>query len=196
MDHAVSLFSESPYNSKDGYLGFLISFLITVLFKIRLLYFDWLYNIINRENCSSSADSRAAMKYNFTFLCWCALYVWVYFCCKRGVHYFIMPLVLLMRVVIVLNVFNKLFNDLIICLFRSSMIRPWQIIQLNYFSHFNIFCLIYNFKFSSNQILHQSLWWYENNLYKNSILFKFQAFTNFRGPILITFDFTMLFCFC
>jgi hypothetical protein len=44
--------------------------------------------------------------------------------------------------------------------------------------------------------LHQSFGRYQNYLYNYSILFKFQAFSNFRRPVLITLNFSMLFCFC
>lgn len=107
LHHTVPLFSESPYNSKYGYFGFLICFWKRrLLFNIRLLYFQWLYYVIDCKNGASSADSRTAVKYYLAFLWRCALDVRVYFCCKGGVHYVSLLLDLLIWAVVMLNIFN------------------------------------------------------------------------------------------
>lgn len=101
-----------------------------------------------------------------------------------------------LRSLILLNEFDKFLYNHVICLFWSTMIRPRQIIQLNYFSNFKILCFVKYLELSSYEVLHQTFTWNQHQFNLLLIFFEWKAFTNFRGPILITLNFPMLLSFC
>ena len=105
-------------------------------------------------------------------------------------------LLLLSNAMVFFDKLYQLLNDLVVCYLWSSMIRPRQVIKHNYLSYFLIIRSINNFQLSSDQILHKTFAWNQNQLYLFIVFFEIYAFTYFWGPVLITLNFTMLLRFC